>query len=246
VRKISNPSLAGVVSKVGTLGAFMIDFEKWDIATYFSLKEVACLYLEVSPDAPHTRTFNEKIYLIINELREEVYKTAKLNGINTNTFGFYIEFGIVNYVPNHNSQPDENQTLVTRDWLSNFFLNRGEFPLFLFKNNRSYESLKKILTNKNAYLNFGKTKKWIDNHINQIEESYNLNEQTIEKPLHIRTENNYLRLILSLANGIENFNPKKPYEAAQLIIDETEIDISQETLAGYISKAYDLESKNRD
>ena len=72
------------------------------------------------------------------------------------------------------------------------------------------------------------------------------NHEKTDKAIHVRTENNYLRLILALANGINGFNPKKPYEAAQLILDETEINISKETLAGYVSKAYDLESKNRD
>jgi hypothetical protein len=82
-------------------------------------------------------------------------------------------------------------------------------------------------------------------------ENINLQEElkTIKKaqykPLNVRTENNYLRLIFSLANGVEGFNPKKPYEAAQLILDETEIDLSKETLAVYISRAYELESKNR-
>ena len=71
-------------------------------------------------------------------------------------------------------------------------------------------------------------------------------EKDIEKPLNVRAENNYLRLILSLANGVEGFNPKKPYEAAQLILDETEMDLSKETVARYISKAYELESKKRD
>ena len=61
-----------------------------------------------------------------------------------------------------------------------------------------------------------------------------------------RTENNYLRLIMVLANGIKGFNPKKPYEAAQIIIEETGIDIGQDALAGYISKAYSLESKEKD
>jgi len=49
-----------------------------------------------------------------------------------------------------------------------------------------------------------------------------------------------------LANGIKGFNPKKPYEAAQIIIEETGIDIGQDALAGYISKAYSLESKEKD
>lgn len=72
------------------------------------------------------------------------------------------------------------------------------------------------------------------------------NSSEVEKPLSQRTENNYLRLIMSLANGIKDFNPKKPYEAAQLIINETGIEISQQTISDYISKAHELESKNRE
>lgn len=73
------------------------------------------------------------------------------------------------------------------------------------------------------------------------------NANALDKPLNTRTENNYLRLILTLAiGGIKGFDPKKPYEAAKLIIDETDISIGQDTIAGYISKAYELESKSRD
>lgn len=68
----------------------------------------------------------------------------------------------------------------------------------------------------------------------------------VEKQLSTRLENNYLRLILTLANSIEGFNPKKPYEAAQLIIDETGIDISKQTISDYITKAYEIESQKRD
>lgn len=65
--------------------------------------------------------------------------------------------------------------------------------------------------------------------------------------LNPRTENNYLRLIMSLANGIKDFNPRKPYEAATLILNETGIDnISQQTLAGYITKANELYKKEKD
>jgi hypothetical protein len=66
------------------------------------------------------------------------------------------------------------------------------------------------------------------------------------KTLSSRTENNYLRLILTLANNIEGFNPKKPYEAAKLIIDATDIDISQQTISDYIKKAYEIECQKRD
>lgn len=62
-----------------------------------------------------------------------------------------------------------------------------------------------------------------------------------------RTENNYLRLILQLANSnIKNFNPQKPYEAAKLIIENTHLNISEQTIADYITKASVLESKERD
>ncbi len=66
------------------------------------------------------------------------------------------------------------------------------------------------------------------------------------KTLSSRTENNYLRLMLTLANNIKGFNPKKPYEAAQLIINETDTDISLQTISDYIKKAYEIESQKRD
>lgn len=67
-----------------------------------------------------------------------------------------------------------------------------------------------------------------------------------EKPLNTRTENNYLRLIFALAGNIVGFNYNKPYESAKLIIDATEINISQQTIADYISKAHALDSKEKD
>lgn len=80
-----------------------------------------------------------------------------------------------------------------------------------------------------------------------IESAYKLNEKLVAtKQLNTRTENNYLRLIFTLANSIKGFNPRKPYEAAKLIIDETGINISQQTISDYISKAYEIESKNRE
>jgi hypothetical protein len=69
---------------------------------------------------------------------------------------------------------------------------------------------------------------------------------SIEKPLNSRTENNYLRLIFALAGNIEGFNYNKPYESAKLIIDATEISLSQQTIADYISKAHALNSKEKD
>ena len=70
---------------------------------------------------------------------------------------------------------------------------------------------------------------------------------TSEKSLSARTENNYLKLIMALSNGIEGFNPKKPHEAAQLIINETGIEnISAQTIANYLSKAHEIQVKDQD
>ena len=74
----------------------------------------------------------------------------------------------------------------------------------------------------------------------------NISLDNKDKALSTRTENNYLRLIMALANGIKDFNPQKPYEAAQLIIDATEIGLSLQTIADYISKAYELHCKEHD
>ena len=72
-------------------------------------------------------------------------------------------------------------------------------------------------------------------------------EVKADKPLDVRTENNYLRLIYAFASTVNGFDPKKPYESAKLIIEDLGLDIKQQkTIAGYITKAYELESKGRD
>lgn len=83
-------------------------------------------------------------------------------------------------------------------------------------------------------------------------QSSQLNHQTTSineanKPLSTRRENNYLRLIYSLCFSLKDFDPSaRPHTIAKLIIDETGIDISQETLANFIEKAKALESQERD
>jgi hypothetical protein len=68
-----------------------------------------------------------------------------------------------------------------------------------------------------------------------------------DKPLNPRLENNYLRLIYSLCFSLKGFDPTaRPHTIAKLVIDVTGIDISQETLAGYIEKAKALENQERE
>ena len=90
---------------------------------------------------------------------------------------------------------------------------------------------------------------WLDYAIKEgyyVPNKDNAIKQETDKPLSVRTENNYLRLIFALAGNIAGFNHNKPYESAKLIIDTTEIDISQQTLANYISKAHELHIKEHD
>lgn len=63
--------------------------------------------------------------------------------------------------------------------------------------------------------------------------------------LNPRMKNNYLRVIMALAMDVKGFDPKKPYESATLIIEHTEIDLDQKTIAGYITEGYQLQSRNR-
>lgn len=78
---------------------------------------------------------------------------------------------------------------------------------------------------------------------------FNLKKQiktiNADEELHPRTENNYLRLIMTLANEIEGFNPKEPYVAAQLIIDTTDTTIKKNTIAKYIQHANEILEKDR-
>jgi hypothetical protein len=67
-----------------------------------------------------------------------------------------------------------------------------------------------------------------------------------EGDIHPRTRNNYLRLIMALATtAVKGFDPRKPFEAANAIRETTEIDIDEKTLAGYVSEAFKLQSKER-
>ena len=76
--------------------------------------------------------------------------------------------------------------------------------------------------------------------------SKKVKEATDSGDIHPRTKHNYLRLIMALAiSYIPNFDPKRPYEAAKIIIDGTEIDLDQKTIAGYLGEAYELQSKAR-
>ena len=70
--------------------------------------------------------------------------------------------------------------------------------------------------------------------------------ETNTKPLSTRIENNYLRLIMQLANSnIKDFDPRKPYEAAALIKNNIDTELSEKTIAIYIQKAHGLVSKER-
>lgn len=77
---------------------------------------------------------------------------------------------------------------------------------------------------------------------------FNLKKQiktiNADEELHPRTENNYLRLIMTLANEIEGFNPREPYTAAQLIIDATDTTIKKATIAGFIKRANEILEKD--
>ena len=71
-------------------------------------------------------------------------------------------------------------------------------------------------------------------------------KQANEGDIHPRTRNNYLRLIMALATtAVKGFDPRKPYEAANVIRETAEIDIDEKTLAGYVSEAYELQIKER-
>lgn len=63
-----------------------------------------------------------------------------------------------------------------------------------------------------------------------------------DRPLNVRIENNYLRLIKELALLIKGVNLNIPNQAAQLIIDSTDIKLSSETISKYLRKANELDS----
>lgn len=66
------------------------------------------------------------------------------------------------------------------------------------------------------------------------------------KPLNVRLENNYLSVIRELALLIKDMNLKNPHKAAQLILESTNIKLGEETISGYISKANEIERRERE
>ena len=136
----------------------------------------------------------------------------------------------------------------------------SNYPWDLDAVTQKYDDMQRILSHEiieydtpSNWISYAVSKRinipWLDFAIREgfyIENESKPTTLNAEKPLSNRTKNNYLRLIMALANGIEGFNPKKPFEAAKLIIEETEVKISQDTLASYISEAYQNESINRD
>jgi hypothetical protein len=65
--------------------------------------------------------------------------------------------------------------------------------------------------------------------------------QQAERPLLQRKERNYLRLIYDLIEAnLKDFDDKKPFEAANKIIEKTNTKLSQDTIAKYITEASEV------
>lgn len=119
--------------------------------------------------------------------------------------------------------------------------------LFFPFNNKPTENTTIIFTATATKYELGFTRESLDDFITlRLGNQTKLSSNETKKSLHPRTKNNYLRLIMELANNIEGFDVRKPYVAAELIIDNTDTDISRETIAGYIQEAHELESKTRE
>ena len=142
----------------------MINFEDWDNSSHFSIWEVACLYLEIHPNSAIQRGFDAKIAIVVDDLCEEVIRTLRINKLYNALVGLHNDIGIAQYMHVY-SNLDQFQTVVTRNWLLNYYLKRNESPSFLYKQNRDLINLKKILSDKSAFTTYGLKSQWINQEL---------------------------------------------------------------------------------
>ena len=142
----------------------MINFEDWDNSNYFSIWEVACLYLEIHPCSAIHRGADAKIAIVVDNLCEEVIKTLRVNKLYVAYVGLHNEIGIAQFMHIY-ANLDKFQTVVTRNWLKSLYLTRNESPPFLYKQSRDLINFKKILSDKNAFTNYGLKKQWINQEL---------------------------------------------------------------------------------
>lgn len=154
----------------------MINYKDWDNSSYFSIWEVACLYLEVHPNTAIQRGLNAKIALVVEDLCEEVIRTLRINKLYNAFVGTHNDIGIAQYEHVY-SKLDQFQTIVTRNWLLNFYLKRNESPSFLYKQNRDLINLKKILSDQNAFISYGFNRQWINQEL--------LNNESVTLPIEL-------------------------------------------------------------
>ena len=100
----------------------------------------------------------------MDELCEEVIHTLRIHKLYIAFVGQHNEIGIAQYMHLY-SKLDQFQTVVTRNWLKNFYSKRNESPSFLFKQSRDLIHLKKILSDENAFTNYGLKKKWLNQEL---------------------------------------------------------------------------------
>ncbi|MBC7755415.1 MAG: hypothetical protein H7Z20_02005 [Bdellovibrio sp.] len=129
-----------------------------------------------------------KIALVIDDLCDEVIRTLRINKLYNALVGLHNEIGIAQYMHIY-SNLDQFQTIVSRNWLLNYYLKKNESPSFLFKQNRDLINLKKILSDKNVYLSYGLNRQWINQEL--------LNNDTVTLPIELGYANQAWKVITS-------------------------------------------------
>lgn len=82
----------------------------------------------------------------------------------------------------------------------------------------------------------------LKNEIAELKEYYEPKEELIHK----RTKNNYLRLIMALAEQIIGFNKKNISGSEKLIVDKTGLELGKGTIGDILDEACELERKERE
>lgn len=204
---------------------------EWKIRHKYTLAEAALLMLGHDPgEWPQSKLIEkppQKFRLIFGKMVEDsqfflgYHESEETEGL------FFTEYKLTT----------ENPEDITKRKYDEFYTTTSDRPSF----SRWAKSFMTYLENNELPTIDGVDFSFFDNEV----ESPLMPTTEAEAKIHPRLENNYLRLIWELAANLKDFNPTDPYAAARVIKTNTDVDISEQTLASYIEKANELKAKDK-
>lgn len=211
-----------------------MDLSHWDLVRNFNIEEAAFLAVGVDPN-------------LQQKSDEQTAKAILLKRELTKAYDAAVSSANYFLVGQRDADETQDSILVPRSLPSseveimiNWCLQKGvDFEKSQLIPTESQRFSRKNLANWFGEMHFKSAYSFV------LREKEETAEQTsANQSLHPRTKNNYLRLIMALANmSIKGFDPKKPYEAAAKIVKETDLEIDEKTVARIVSEAHELQFK---